>query len=313
MRFYDEELRELQQKIQRRSYLDSKLNELRRREKELAPTVGQLLAAKINEQGDVDRLEGRSLSAFFFKVAGKMDEKLDKERQEAYAAAVKYDVAVRELEAVKADIVKFSSERRGLDGCEDEYYRLLAEKAEAVKSSGVAVAQEILSAEEHLASFDAKEKELREAVNEGERAMHIIKKINAQLKDAESWGTVDLFGGGLISDLAKHSALDEAQDLIEQLQVQLGRLNTELADVDINTDMQIKIKGFMRFADYFFDGVFADWTVLGKIKDAKSRVDETAAQVTEITDSLNTMLSELLSEKTKVKTKLDELVLNAKL
>lgn len=313
MKFYDDELRNLQQKIQRRSYLDSKLTELHRREKELAPTVGQLHAAKINEQSDVDRLEGRSLSAFFFKVAGKIDEKLDKERQEAYAAAVKYDVASRELESVRADIVNFSSERRTLDGSEDEYYRLLAEKAEAVKASGVAGATEIFGAEEELASFDAKEKELREAVNEGERALQIIKKINAQLNEAEDWGTLDLFGGGLISDLAKHGALDEAQELVEQLQVQLGRFKTELSDVEINADIQIKIEGFTRFADYFFDGIFTDWTVLGKIKDAMSRVEETNAQVTEITDSLKSMLSVLSTEKAKVKNRIDELVLNTKL
>ena len=31
----------------------------------------------------MDRLEGHSLAAFFYQVIGKMDEKLDKERQEA--------------------------------------------------------------------------------------------------------------------------------------------------------------------------------------------------------------------------------------
>ncbi len=313
MTFYDDELMKLQQQIQRRGYLDSKLNELRRREKELAPEVGQLLAAKINEQGDVDRLEGRSLSAFFYKVAGKKDEKLDKERQEAYATAVKYDVAVRELEAVRADIKRFSSERRGLDGCEEEYYRLLAEKAEAIKSSGVEGAEEILRTEECLASFDEKEKELSEAVAAGKKAMDIIQEISAQLKDAHGWGKADLFGGGLISDLAKHSALDEAQELIEQLQVQLGRFNTELADVDINADMQINIKGFLRFADYFFDSIFTDWTVLGRIEEAQDRVNETSTQVSVILNNLNSVLAGLLSEKAQVASKREELVLNAKI
>ena len=43
---------------------------------------------KRQEQADVDRLEGHSLATFFYQVIGKMDEKLDKERQEAYAARV---------------------------------------------------------------------------------------------------------------------------------------------------------------------------------------------------------------------------------
>ena len=45
----------------------------------------KLEKSKLAEQADVDRLEGHSLAAFFYQVIGKMDEKLDKERQEAYA------------------------------------------------------------------------------------------------------------------------------------------------------------------------------------------------------------------------------------
>ena len=37
-------------------------------------------------------------------MIGKMDEKLDKERQEAYAARVKYDVALHDLSSVDADL-----------------------------------------------------------------------------------------------------------------------------------------------------------------------------------------------------------------
>ena len=53
---------------------------------------------------DVDRLEGRSLSAFFYNVIGKMDEKLTQEKQEAYAARVKYDAAARELAGIEEDL-----------------------------------------------------------------------------------------------------------------------------------------------------------------------------------------------------------------
>lgn len=57
-----------------------------------------------DEQADVKQLEGRSLAAFYYQIVGKKAEKLDKERQEAYAATVKYDVEVQELATLEEDI-----------------------------------------------------------------------------------------------------------------------------------------------------------------------------------------------------------------
>lgn len=48
--------------------------------------VQALEKAKQSEQADVDRLEGRTLAAFFYNAIGKMEEKLTQERREAYAA-----------------------------------------------------------------------------------------------------------------------------------------------------------------------------------------------------------------------------------
>ena len=39
-----------------------------------------------------------------------------------------------------------------------------------------------------------------------------------ELGDAEGWATFDLFGGGLISDLAGHGHLDSAQHNVALLQ-----------------------------------------------------------------------------------------------
>ena len=36
--------------------------------------------------------------------------------------------------------------------------------------------------------------------------------------------------------------------------------------------MQVSIDGFMRFADYFFDGFFVDWMVLDRIQQSTEQV-----------------------------------------
>ncbi|HWP50129.1 MAG TPA: hypothetical protein VN626_00395 [Clostridia bacterium] len=65
------------------------LKELYTQRETLRAKADVLRKEKVDEQDDVDRLECHSLTAFFYGVIGKMDEKLDKEREEAYNTADK--------------------------------------------------------------------------------------------------------------------------------------------------------------------------------------------------------------------------------
>ena len=89
----------------------------------------------IRDRADVDRLEGHSLAAFFYQVIGKMDEKLDKERQEAYAARVKYDAALHDLSSVDADLGQIQNRLARLSDCERQYQAALSEKIKSIKVS----------------------------------------------------------------------------------------------------------------------------------------------------------------------------------
>ena len=111
MKFYDEQLQKLQEQIARKRQLEAQVSELRTQRSTLSTRVRELEAIKMQEQADVDKLEGRSLAAFFYNVIGKMDEQLNKEREEAYAARVKYDAAARELTAVEIFGSLFPGER----------------------------------------------------------------------------------------------------------------------------------------------------------------------------------------------------------
>ena len=311
MTYYDEKLKALQEKISRSRQLTSMLKELRGQRDTIAARVRELEAIKVDEQADVDRLEGRSLASFFYNVIGKMDERLNKEREEAYAARVKYDAAARELEAIDGDIQRCESELSGLRGCEREYEATLREKANAVKSAGGARAEEILKLEERHAYLESEKKELREAISAGNSARSTAESVLSSLDSAEGWGTWDLLGGGLLADMAKHSHLDEAQGAIERLQSQLRRFKTELADVTIHADMQVNVDGFLRFADYFFDGLFADWAVMDKISQSQSQVQSTKNQIDSVLSRLNSMMSAAEREQAQTKSKLDALVLEA--
>ena len=313
MTYYDEKLKSLQEKSARFRQLSSMLNELRNQENDLKARVCQLEKIKLNEQADVDKLEKGSLASFFYNVIGKMDEQLTKEREEAYAVKVKYDTAAAELKGIEIDISRYERELAGLDGCEEEYLSVMREKSNAVKAAGGIQAEEILKTEERIAFLESQKKELQEAIWAGNSAKITADKVLNSLNSAEGWGTWDLLGGGLLADMAKHSHLDEAQSAIEHLQSQLRQFKTELADVTVNADFQVNIDGFLRFADYFFDGLFADWAVMDKISQAKNQVYSTKSQIDNVLLRLNNMLNTAEQEKTKLHNKLNTLITEANL
>ena len=313
MTHYDEQLKALQEKTARFRQLSAVLQELQRQRADLAAQVRQLEEIKLDEQADVDRLEGRSLKAFFYNVIGKMDEQLSKERQEAYAARVKYDAAARELEAVNDDIHRCEAEFRELHDCERQYKEVLGAKAAAIKAAGGTNVEELLKQEERFAFLESQKKELREAISAGNAARSTASSVLSSLDSAEGWGTWDMLGGGILADIAKHSHLDEAQSAIETLQSQLRRFKTELADVTIHADLQVSVDGFLRFADFFFDGLFADWAVMDQISQSKSQVHSTVSQIERVLAQLNTMSDTAEQEQARVKETLDKLILDAKL
>lgn len=291
MTYYDEKIQLLRQQVEQKKHKESKLRELYVQRESLRVKVDALKKDKLEEQADVERLEGRSLAAFFYGVIGRMDEKLDKEREEAYAASVKYDAAARELYAVEEDIKRYEAELGKLRGCGQQYEQMLKDKLEAIKSLGAQDAEEILRAEERISYLEGQIKEIQEALAAGQTALGTADRILSSLDSAQGWGTWDLMGGGLISDMVKHGHLDEAQQQVECLQVQLRRFKTELTDVTISADMQISIDGFLYFADYFFDGLFADWAVLNKINQSQTQVQDTKSQIEHVISRLTAMLS----------------------
>lgn len=313
MTAYDAQLQQLQEQTARRRKLMSVTRELSCQRDTFSAQVQELQAVMLDEQADVDRLEGRSLAAFFYNVIGRMDEKLDRERREAYEARVKYDAAARELAETEAELRRSEAELDALRGCEERYQAALEEKSRAVKAAGGAEAEKLLELERHIAVLDSQKRELNEAVSAGTAALHTAESVLSSLDSAEGWGTWDLFGGGLISDLAKHSRLDEAQNAIEHLQSQLRRFKTELADVAVCADIQVNVDGFLRFADYFFDNLFTDWAVLDHIHQSQEQVRDVRNRIGSILSRLNAALDSTRRDQAQSRERLAQLVREARL
>ena len=69
----------------------------------------------------------------------------------------------------------------------------------------------------------------------------------------------------------------------------MKRFQKELMDVDNIPEFRIETGDFLTFADYFFDGIVADWLVQSKINDAKRQVDNAIVKVNYIMGQLKSL------------------------
>ena len=133
------------------------------------------------------------------------------------------------------------------------------------------------------------EKEKREAIEAGERALDSLRTAKECLDSAKNWGLVDIFGGGFFTTMMKQSKMEQASRNMEEAKYNLRNFSKELNDVNMSCNLNIGTNDFMTFADYFFDGVFVDWMVQERINTARGQVEEAIQKTEYIVNQLQHM------------------------
>ncbi len=129
-------------------------------------------------------------------------------------------------------------------------------------------------------------KERQEAIDAGGRALQSLHAAQNDLNSAKNWGIVDMLGGGLMTSFIKHSKMNNAQSHMEQAKYDLQRFSKELGDVSACLNLDFNTADFLSFADYFFDGMVADWLMQDRINNARAQVDEAIRRVQDVMNRL---------------------------
>ena len=198
-----DELSLLQAQLDYKKRLVMVLKELYDQQRPLVARVARLEKQMRSEQKDLKRLEGRSLAAFFYYVTGRIGEKRDLERREAYAVRVKYDAARRELDAIEQDIEATKEDLADLADCEKRYADALEAKRQALESTGTAVSEALLEKERELTNLRSQETELDEAITAGTAALRTANDVIVSLKHTADWSNI-VGGKGFLADMAKN-------------------------------------------------------------------------------------------------------------
>jgi len=283
--------------------LENDIVELERREQQLWDILQK-------ENEDVERLERMSATTIFYSIFNQKEAKLDKEQEEAYRAKLNYDSILHQLEESNRRLQKLLEEKTELLPYQKQYQELFQQLRTALKGQAE-YANELMELEERYGEVTNQIKEIQEALYVSDEVIDKLVEIEKELSSASGWGTWDMLGGGMISSIAKHSHLDSAQRKVENLESSLYQLKNELADVQrVDQIGVVNMDGFIRFADYFFDGFFVDWMVLSKIEKSSNQVKEVRRQIEVIIDELSSLSNQYQVEKNELRKKITDFIVN---
>lgn len=305
----NKELEKLQQGVNRRNKIESmliSLDEQLDQQEEKAQVYKKELD---EEQIDVDRLNKTTITALFYTFLGSKEEQLEKERQESLSARLRYEDIQTQIEDTKYQITKLEAEKAELEYCEKAYEELFNKKYQMLKNQSGIQADKIAEIEHGIVVLKSNMKEIQEAIDAGQLVIEEIDNTRRSLDNAEGWGLWDMFGGGgLITNMVKHSHIDDAKETASKVQRLLNRFRTELSDVKVSSEICININEFHKFADFFFDGLISDWLVQSQIQESIESVDKVRQEVTNVIDKLNQMMRNCKEKHTTLEEELEKIV-----
>lgn len=265
----DRELVELQAELRRRQKLQKDLAAAQASLRWKATRLATLAAALARESADVQRLEGLSLQALFYTLLGSKEEQLQKERQEHLMARLEHDECRDAVAALEREVRDLQAQLAALGDLDARYTALLARREAALRTESAEDAARLDALAGELANATADARELAEAIAAGNAALGGLDEVVNALESASGWGVWDLLGGGTLTTLVKHSRLDDARAAAHRVQQLLRRFQRELADVAASEPgLTVDVGSFATFADFFFDGLIADWVVQSRMERA---------------------------------------------
>lgn len=292
------DIKEVRERFNRYNRLEKLIQEKGRQLAVQRDRLSDLYRQLEKENRDVEELERASFSSLLARITGQMEQKMEKEVQEARIVELRFNDAKRVEKELLEELTKLKDEQYRLRNVKEEYKIALSMKRDQLSPSQL---EEMDRLQDELHDCQSTIKESKEALAAGEEAKELVERAQRSLSSAQNWRIVDMIGAlDFIADMAKYQKINEAKQLMNELQMALRRFKTELVDVNFDARFVVNISSFDTMMDFFFDNMFFDFMVQSKINDAKRQMDG-------IYDQINNIMAELESINDRNTNKISEL------
>ena len=264
--------------------------------------VLERLEEKLNKEfKDVEKFNKISVVNIISTIFNFREEKLYKEEQEYLEAKLRYEEYRVTVEELKNDLETTKSRIESISNYEERYDELIQEKSELLKGLDLNKRLELEEIEDSINRYVKEGIERKEAIDEAINCDFTVNSALKYLNDASGLATWDVLGGGAVTYIMKHDAVNSAKKEIERLGYAITKLEKELSDINM-----ISISGNFNniessyLVDVFFDNIFTDISVsnkidssLGSVRNVKDKLDRCKEELYEKEKSNNEELIKL--------------------
>lgn len=144
--------------------------------------------------------------------------------------------------------------------------------------------------------YDNELREINEAIDASEVALHHLQNAVEFFDSASNWGLFDMLCGGFMSSMVKRNKIGKAKQELQKAQDAVENFRRELQDVEEDIDINIDTSDFLSFADVFFDNSLIDLMMQNRVNDARSQAKSAIRQVKRVRSDLERRQEELVQE-----------------
>lgn len=291
------------------------LNSVKTEQREAQAEMDRLKSKWQDEQKDVEQLTNRSIANLFYTLIGTKEKRLDKEQIEALQAKERYELTSSEASALEQDGRLLQQKIAQLGDWDSIIRDTMREKEQLLRSLDPVLTQRLDALTQDKNQLALEKKELTEARAAGENALRALRLAKEKFDSAKNWSTYDMLGGGMLSTHMKHSRIDEAQSLVTKANHALRTFQRELKDVEqaASEAHYVEVSDGLKFADYFFDGLIADWMVNDRINGSLETVNRAITRVEPIVKRLNQWRTQVEGRLEETARQYDKLILSYKM
>lgn len=244
--------------------------------------VLERLEEKLNKEfKDVEKFNKISVVNIISTIFNFREEKLYKEEQEYLEAKLRYEEYRVTVEELKNDLETTKSRIESISNYEERYEELIQEKSELLKGLDLNKRLELEEIEDSINRYVKEGIEIKEAIDEAINCDFTVNSALKYLNDASGLATWDVLGGGAVTSIMKHDAVNSAKKEIERLGYAITKLEKELSDINmINISGNFNNIESSYLVDVFFDNIFTDISVsnkidssLGSVRNVKNKLD----------------------------------------
>lgn len=278
------QLQRLAQKIDRKTELETLLPQWKAEHRELQLLTQTLHTAMIQEQNDVQKLEAGGIGTVFHKLTGRMEEKLDKERQEAETASNEYLCASARLEEITAKIADGESELESLADCKSEYLQVMQDRVTQLENdlqnTDDPDSGDVLKVRLQL---ERRRKSLREALLESGEA------ARAAQKNLEILLPANIIPAESNAETVPSEAVLYPQILLEEI----TDLQAKLAQMGIDPEPHLTIDSYLRAPAVFLARTESNFPDKIQLEKAMDQIRDLQNQISSLDDKLRQALSQI--------------------